>query len=73
MPFFVFRRNRYHRNRLKISLRGVMKIENTIDTPNPTNKIIHISKTTFIIEDVSPIILIVKLYPATHRMIKQRA
>jgi len=50
-----------------------MKIENTIDTPNPTNKIIHISKTTFIIEDVSPIILIVKLYPATHRMIKQRA
>ena len=48
-----------HNNRLKSSLRGVMKIENTIDTPNPTNKIMHINKTTFIIEDVSPIILIV--------------
>jgi hypothetical protein len=59
MAFFVFRRNKYHNNRLKSSLRGVMKIEKTIDTPNPTNKIMHINKTTFIIEDVSPIILIV--------------
>jgi hypothetical protein len=59
IPFFVFRRNKYHNNQLRSSLRGVMKIENTINIPNPTNKIIHISKTTFIKEVVSPMILIV--------------